>query len=136
MFDRVIIAIAVNSEKKKSLFSQKERENLISENIKDRKNVEVVSFSGLLVEFAREKNATAIIRGMRAVTDFEYEYAIYQINRDLNPALDTVFLLASKKYSFLSSTIIKEVARYGHSVSDYAPENVNAALLKKFGHTA
>lgn len=133
MFDRVIVAIAVNSEKK-TLFTLKEREELIFENLKNRPNVEVVSFDGLLVEFAKEKGAVAIVRGMRAVTDFEYEYAIYQINRDLNPELETVFLLSSKKYSFLSSTIIKEVARYGHKISEYAPENVNRALLKKFGH--
>jgi pantetheine-phosphate adenylyltransferase len=134
LFDKIIIAIAVNSEKT-TLFSLEEREDMIAEVIRDKSEVSVVSFSGLLVEFARGVGAIAIIRGMRAVTDFEYEYAIYQMNRDLNPDLDTVFLLASKEYSFLSSTIIKEVARYGQSVSDYAPQVVSEALLRRFGHT-
>jgi len=135
LFDKIIIAIAVNSEKN-TLFSLSEREDMIAEVIKNKKDVTVVSFTGLLVEFAKEVGAKTIIRGIRAVTDFEYEYAIYQMNRDLNPDLDTVFLLASKEYSFLSSTILKEVARYGQSVSEYAPPVISEALLKRFGHSA
>ena len=134
LFDKIIIAIAVNSEKS-TLFTLKEREDMIAEVIRDKSDVIVVSFTGLLVEFAKEVGARTIIRGIRAVTDFEYEYAIYQMNRDLSPELDTVFLLASKEYSFLSSTILKEVARYGQSVSSYAPSVINGALLKKFGHS-
>lgn len=133
LFDQVIVSIAVNSQKS-SLFTLAEREQLIGEVLKDMDNVEVSSFSGLLAEYAREVGASAIVRGIRAVTDFEYEYAIYQINRELNPDVDTVFLLAGQKYSFLSSTIIKEVARYGRSVADHAPAVINEALLQKFGH--
>lgn len=133
LFDRIIIAIAVNSSKS-TLFTLQEREEMITEIIQGRGQIEVVSFEGLLVEFAKQNGANVIIRGIRAVTDFEYEYAIYQMNRDLNPGLDTVFLLASKKYSFLSSSLLKEVARYGQSVSEYAPEIVSKALLRRFGH--
>ncbi len=137
IFDKIIIAIAVNSAKK-TLFTLEERKNLIEKVIKYNQNlvnkVEVVIFEGLLTTFAKEVKATAIVRGIRAVTDFDYEYAIYQVNRELAPEVDTVFLLASKKYSFISSTIIKEVARYGRVLTEYAPPEVNEALLKKFGY--
>ena len=135
MFDKIYVAIAINSAKS-TLFSLEERRSLTQEVLKDRKDVEVVTFEGLLTDFARNVNATAIVRGIRAVTDFDYEYAIYQVNRQLNPNVDTVFLLTSQKYSFISSTIIKEVARYGKSLSEYAPPEVSQALLKKFGHMA
>jgi len=133
MFDRIVIAIAVNSSKN-TLFTLEERKEMILDIVSGRDGIEVVAFDGLLVDFARDTGAKTVIRGIRAVTDFEYEYAIYQMNRELNPELDTVFLLASKQYSFLSSTILKEVARYGQSVSEYASANVNRALLRRFGH--
>ncbi|GIX40900.1 MAG: phosphopantetheine adenylyltransferase [Leptospiraceae bacterium] len=137
IFDKVIIAIAVNSSKK-TLFTLEERKELIEKVISKRKEldgkVEVVIFRGLLTTFAKEIKATAIVRGIRAVTDFDYEYAIYQVNRELAPEVDTVFLLASREFSFISSTIIKEVARYGRVLKEYAPPEVNEALLKKFGH--
>ena len=100
----------------------------------DRPCVRVAEFEGLTTTYARTVGATAIVRGIRAVTDFEYEYAIYQVNRDLEPEIDTVFLLASRDYSFLSSTIIKEVARYGKTFPEYAPDAVNRSLLRKFGY--
>ena len=131
LFDKVHVGIAVNSAKN-SMFSIEERVEMIDQVLADRKNVEVTTFGGLLVDYAREVGASAIVRGIRAVTDFEYEYAIYQINRDLNPDLETVFLLASQKYSFLSSTIIKEVARYGRDVARYIPPLIAEALLKRF----
>lgn len=137
IFDKVYIAIAVNSSKK-TLFTMEERKELIEQVIQNNKNlngkVEVVIFTGLLTTFAREIHATAIVRGIRAVTDFDYEYAIYQVNRELAPNVDTVFLLASKENSFISSSIIKELARYGRILEQYAPKEVNEALLKKFGH--
>jgi len=91
-----------------------------------------MSFDGLLVDFVREMRAHAVVRGIRAVTDFDYEYAMYQLNNDIDPTFETVFLLASKNYSFLSSTMLKEVARYGRSVKGHAPSVVNEALLRKF----
>lgn len=133
LFDRIIVAVADNSSKK-SLFTVKERMDLISAVLKDRPNVEVDTFSGLLVDYAEKMEATAVIRGLRAVTDFDYEYAMFQMNQDLYAKVDTIFLLSSKEYSFLSSTIIKEVARFGKSVENYAPSIVDKALLKKFGH--
>jgi len=133
LFDRLVVAVAVNSSKK-CLFTVPERVELIQEVLINTPTVEVSTFSGLLVDFAYEIRATAIVRGIRAVTDFEYEYAIYQMNRDLNQDVDTVFLLAVREHSFLSSSIIKEVACYGRDVTDYAPEVVNRALLQKFGH--
>jgi len=137
IFDKIIIAIAVNSTKK-TLFTMEERKELIQKVIQNRKelngNVEVEIFTGLLTTFAKQVKATGIVRGIRAVTDFDYEYAIYQVNRELAPEVDTVFLLASKKNSFISSTIIKEIARYGRVLDEYAPPEINDALLKKFGH--
>lgn len=134
LFDRLIVSIAVNSAKE-SLFSVEERLELMRSVLGNRENVEVSSFNGLLVDYAREVGATSIMRGIRAVTDFEYEYAIYQINRDLNPEVDTVFLLAGKQFTFLSSTMIKEAARYGRCMDEYAPAVVNQALLRKFSHS-
>jgi len=134
IFDTVCIAIAHNS-KKTTLFSLEERQQMLEEVMKDRPHVNVAVFEGLTTTYARQIGASAIIRGIRAVTDFDYEYAIYQVNRDLESEIDTVFLLASRDYSFLSSTIIKEVARYGKTFADYAPDVVNQALLRKFGYT-
>lgn len=137
IFDKIYIAIAINSSKK-TLFSLEERKELIEKVIQSREKfinkVEVVVFTNLLVNFAKEIQANAIIRGIRAVTDFEYEYAIYQVNRELAPEIDTIFLMASREYSFISSSIIKEVARYGKILENYAPKEVNEALIKKFGH--
>lgn len=131
--DHLVVAIAVNSSKR-SLFTLEERKELILSSLGNRPDVEVTFFDGLLVEYARSRNAAAIVRGIRAVTDFDYEYAMYQLNHDLENEIETVFLLASKEYSFLSSTMIKEVARYGRSVEDHAPSVVSQALLRKFGH--
>ena len=131
--DRLVVAIAVNSSKQ-SLFTTEERRDLILSSLKGRDKVEVTFFHGLLVDYARSRKASAIVRGIRAVTDFDYEYAMYQLNHDLEQDVETVFLLASKQYSFLSSTMIKEVARYGRSVEEQAPAVVSEALLRKFGH--
>lgn len=131
--DKLIVAIAHNSSKK-NLFTEDERLELMGEVLKDRPKVQLEAFDGLLADYAIEKGASAVVRGMRAVTDFDYEYAMYQVNSELSPSVETVFLLASKEFSFLSSTMIKEVARYGRTNPLYAPEAVNQALLKKFGH--
>lgn len=133
LFDTVYVAIATNSAKT-SLFTLEERRSLISEIFKENERVQVVSFQNLLVEFARQKGAVSIIRGLRAVTDFDYEYAMFQVNRDMEPHIETVFLLSSQKYSFLSSTIIKEIARLGRDVREYTPPSISQALARKFGH--
>ncbi len=133
MFDRLVVAVAVNSSKT-SLFTIEERLDMLRSVLRERSNVQVDSFTGLLVDYARKVNATALVRGLRAVSDFDYEYAIFHMNSELNREVDTVFLLAGKRYSFLSSTIIKEVARYGRPVTEYTPGLVSEALLRKFGH--
>lgn len=133
MFDHLIVAVAANSAKS-GMFTIEERCDLLKEVTKDMENVEVAAFSGLLVDYCTKKNAVTVVRGLRAVSDFDYEYAMFQMNREFSMKLDTLFLLASKEYSYLSSTILKEFARYGRSVTPYAPSAVNHALLQKFGH--
>ncbi len=131
LFDRLVVAITDNSSKK-SLFNVTERKELLKEVVKKYPKVEVTSFSGLLVDFAQHIGACAIIRGLRAVSDFDYEYAMFQMNSEMAYKVETLFLLASTKYSFLSSSILKEFASYGRSVKDYTPPQVNQALLDKY----
>ena len=133
MFDELLVAIARNSSKE-GLFSFDERADLIQKVTAGISNVRVTSFEGLLVDFVRETSAQFIVRGLRAVSDFDYEYAMYQMNYEMSGGADTIFLLASRNYSYLSSTIIKEFARHGRDVAEYTPAQVNAALLNKFGH--
>ncbi|APH43075.1 Phosphopantetheine adenylyltransferase [Leptospira interrogans serovar Copenhageni/Icterohaemorrhagiae] len=130
LFDKVIIAIAVNSNKS-TLFSIEERLGFIREVTKGMKGLEIDTFQGLTVDYCNKVRANSIIRGLRAVTDFDYEYAISLMNKKLAPNVETVFLMSSGEYSFISSTIVKEVARHGRDVSNQVPEIVSKALLKK-----
>ncbi|MCD8155325.1 MAG: pantetheine-phosphate adenylyltransferase [Clostridiales bacterium] len=129
-FDRVVVGVLHNSAKS-PLFSVEERVNILKEAVKDLTNVEVKAFDGLSVNFARENGAQVIIRGLRAVTDFEYELQMAQTNRVLAPDVDTVFLTTSLEYAYLSSTIMKEVACFGGDIRKFAPEGITEALLKK-----
>ena len=134
LFDKVIVAIGENPAKK-SLFSIEERLMMVEEAVKELPEghrVEVETFSGLLVEFAKAKNACAIIRGLRAVSDFEYEMQLALMNRKLSNSIDTIFLLPSLKWIFLSSSIVKEAARLGGKVEDLVPKIVFEKLKKKF----
>ncbi|NBU97901.1 MAG: pantetheine-phosphate adenylyltransferase [Spirochaetia bacterium] len=131
LFDNVIIAVAVNS-KKQSLFSVEERIALIENVLKDEKKLIVTQLEGLTADFCKEKGAVAIIRGLRAVADFDYEYAISILNKKLASDVDTVFFMASGENSFISSSMVKEVARYGKNVNDYVPEEINIALIEKY----
>ena len=131
LFDNVIIAVAVNS-KKQSLFSVEERIALIENVLKDEKKLIVTQLEGLTADFCKDKGAVAIIRGLRAVADFDYEYAISILNKKLASDVDTVFFMASGENSFISSSMVKEVARYGKNVNDYVPEEVNSALIEKY----
>lgn len=131
MFDEVILLIAVNS-KKQTLFSEEERLELAAESIKDIPNARAVITHGLTVDSAREHGAVVIIRGVRAVSDFDYEFQIALMNRKLMPEIHTVFLLPHEKYTYLNSSIIRELARYGQDVSDFVPQNVSDMLTKKF----
>ncbi len=132
VFDKLVIAVLINS-KKKPLFSTDEKVNMIRECTKHLKNVEVTFFSGLLVDFAKEQNADVSVRGLRAITDFEYELQIAQTNRQLNRDLDTMFFTTSMEYSYVSSTIVKEIASYGGDVSSMVTPHVEECLRKKFG---
>jgi pantetheine-phosphate adenylyltransferase len=127
LFDHLIIAVANNSEKL-PLFATEERVRLIEESVAGLGSVEVTSFRGLLVNFARERGAMVVVRGLRAVTDFEYEFQMALMNRTLRDDVETVFLAAREEYTYLSSRIIKEVARLGGDVSGMVPPSVARAL--------
>lgn len=131
IFDVVYVAALKNSSKQ-PLFTIDERIELIKEVTKDIPNVRVESSSGLLVEYAKSRNAVAIVRGLRAVSDFEYEMQITSMNRFLEESIETFFIMTKNQYSFLSSSIVKEVARYGGSVKGLVPCIVEKALKKKF----
>ncbi|PFJ68351.1 pantetheine-phosphate adenylyltransferase [Bacillus thuringiensis] len=131
VFDEVYVVV-LNNSSKKPFFSVEERLELIREATKDIPNVKVDSHSGLLVEYAKMRNANAILRGLRAVSDFEYEMQITSMNRKLDENIETFFIMTNNQYSFLSSSIVKEVARYGGSVVDLVPPIVERALKEKF----
>ena len=130
IFDRVIVAVLINQEKT-PLFSVDERVGMIREVFKDRPNVEVDTFDGLLVDYGRRKGAHAIIRGLRAVSDFEYEFQMALMNRRLNHDLETVFLMPAEQYTYTSSRLIKEVFMLGGQVSGLVPDVVEQRLRNK-----
>lgn len=132
LFDRVIITVARNTSKK-PMFSAEERLELIKAAVKNFDHVEIEYFDGLLVEYAHKKNASAVVRGLRAISDFEYEFQMALMNRKLDDSLETVFLMPNEKYTYLNSSIIREIARFGRDVSDLVPPVVQDALLKKVG---
>lgn len=131
IFEHVIVAV-FNNQSKNQLFSVEERKHLIKEATKDIPNVSVDSSEGLLIDYANEKEAQVILRGLRAVSDFEYEMQITSMNRRLASNIETFFMMTNNQYSFLSSSIVKEVAKYHGSVSDLVPEAVEFALIEKF----
>lgn len=134
IFDKIIVAIGENPAKK-PLFTLEERVLMIKKSLEELElldRVEVESFSGLLVDFAKQKGASVIIRGLRAVSDFEYEMQLALMNRKLSNSMDTIFLMPSLKYIFLSSSIIKEAAKFGGNVEDLVPKIVFQKLKEKF----
>ncbi|MBS4177235.1 pantetheine-phosphate adenylyltransferase [Lederbergia citrea] len=131
VFDEVYVVVLSNSSKK-PLFSVEERIHLLKEVTKEMENVKVDTFNGLLVDYADSVNANAIIRGLRAVSDFEYEMQITSMNRVLNEKIETFFIMTNNQYSFLSSSIVKEVAKYHGNISELVPKEVEKALLNKF----
>lgn len=130
LFDEVIVAILVNPDKK-YLFTLEEREEMINESIKDFKNVKVDSFSGLLVNYAKKVNSTVIVRGLRAVSDFEYEMQLTFMNKALDDNIETFYMMANKQYSFISSSIVKGVSGFGADLSRFVPKHVEERLEKK-----
>jgi len=130
LFDRLIVAILRN-ENKASLFSVEERADMLRESVKHLPNVSVETFNGLLVKFAAEKGARLILRGIRAVSDYEYELQMALMNRKLHPEMETVFMLPGEAYSYVSSRLVKEVYRLGGDVSDLVPPLVEQRLKAK-----
>ena len=129
--DKLIVGV-LNNSAKKSLFSVEERVSMLKELTKDLPNVEVTSFDGLLVDYMREIDASIIVRGLRAVTDFEYELQIAQTNHIENTDIETIFLTTSLQYSYLSSTIVKEFASYGGDISKFVPEQFVDRIYEKY----
>jgi pantetheine-phosphate adenylyltransferase len=131
LFDEVIVAVAHNDEKQ-PLLSLKERLDLLRETAGKIDNVRIAQFKGLLVEFARAEKAGAVIRGLRAVSDFEFEFQMALMNRKLDAGVETIFLMPKEEYTYLSSRIVKEIARLGGDVSGFVPPAVANTLSKKF----
>lgn len=134
VFDTVYVAV-LNNSSKKPLFTVDERMALIGEVTKEIPNVRIEQSSGLLVDYAQSKNASAIVRGLRAVSDFEYEMQITSMNRFLDKHIETFFIMTKNEYSFLSSSIVKEVAQYGGNIHGLVPQLIEDALLEKFNIT-
>jgi pantetheine-phosphate adenylyltransferase len=134
VFERVVVGVVNNPiRKEKTLFTAEERQAFIDEATADLANVEVRIFSNLLVEFAREMDARAIVKGLRAISDFEYEFEMAQLNRKLDPGIESIYMIASPQYSFLSSTGVKEMATFGGDVSDLVPDRVAVAMAQRLG---
>ncbi len=128
--DEVIIGVFVNTNKIPS-FSAQERVDLIKEVTKDIKNVKVESFEGLLVDFMHQKDCKLIIRGLRAISDFEYELQIALTNRDIDKSIETIFLMTSSQYCYLSSSIVKEIAKFGGNIDDFIAEPIRQKVIEK-----
>lgn len=131
LFDHVIVAVAANAGKQPAC-SVAERRKLAEIALYDLKNVEVVTFDNLLVEFVRQRGASVVVRGLRAVSDFEYEFQLAAMNRRLAPEIETIFLSPSEKHTFISSSLVREVARLGGDVSEFVHPAVVEALKKRF----
>jgi len=132
LFEKVTVAISDNPTKGPS-FSAEERLALVLPNIQGMPNVRAVTFSSLLIDFAREQEATVIIRGLRAISDFEFEFNMALMNRHLNPLIETLFVMPNEEFSYTSSTLVKQVAKYGGDVSHFVPPNVASALRESYG---
>ena len=135
LFDEVIVAVAVNSAKS-PLFDAEERVRLLQLTCQHIRNVRVVRFAGLLVDLVREEHAIAVVRGLRAVSDFEFEFQMALMNRKLEPSIETIFLTPREEYTYLSSRIVKEIARLGGNVEAFVPSSVATALQARFATSA
>jgi len=131
IFDEVIVSV-FNNPNKDPIFSMEERVELLKETTKEISEVSVDSFTGLTTNYVKSKNASAIIRGLRAVSDFEGEFQMASMNKELDPEIETIFLMTDSKYAFLSSSVVKEVAQFGGSMDNVVPKVVEKALLKKY----
>ena len=130
LFDEIVVAVALNDQKE-PLFSLEERLDFLRQTIGDLDNVKIAKFEGLLVEFAVEQKAAAVIRGLRAVSDFEFEFQMALMNRKLEANVETIFLMPKEEYTYLSSRIVKEIARLGGDTTKFVPAMVASSLRKK-----
>ncbi len=130
IFDKVIVAVLINPDKN-PVFSVEERISLLNRVLKGFDNIEVLSFDGLLADYAKHKGATVIVRGLREVSDFEYEFQMSLINRKLNPDLDTVFLTTSLENMYLSSSVVKDIARFNGDISGFVPECIHEDIKER-----
>lgn len=131
LFDKVIVAIALNNNKS-PLFSKEERKEMITQVTKKYRNIKIDSFDGLLVDYALKKNATLIIRGLRAVSDFEYEFQMSLTNRKLAPEINTIFLMSNEKYTYLNSSLVKELAKFKGRINCFVPDYIRKRMDEKF----
>lgn len=131
IFDSLVVAVLINKNKT-PLFSLDERISMIKDQVKEYKNVKVVSFEGLLVDFAKEQKATFVIRGLRSANDLDYEFKMEQINKHLYPELEYIYLSGSEKFGNISSTLVKELAEYGADISKMVPKKIANNIVKKF----
>ena len=132
IFDKLIVGVLINIDKK-GLFDIEERVELIKKSIEGLDNVEVMSFNGLLVDLVKENNANVILKGLRAVSDFEYEFQMALMNSQLDPDIETVFMMTSAEYSYLSSSSVKQVAKFGGNIRGLVPDVVREEILVKMG---
>jgi pantetheine-phosphate adenylyltransferase len=133
VFDHIIVAV-LNNSRKDPLFSVEERVEMLTEATKDLRHVTVDSFDGLLMDYVHKKKVSIVLRGLRAISDFEYELQIASINKNLNPEIETCFMMTSNRFSFLSSSMVKEVAKYGGSVHGLVPDVVETAIRNKYAN--
>ena len=131
VFDKLIVCVMVNNSKN-YLFSSEERAQLINDNLKELDNVEVDIYNGLLIDYVRARKTNIIVKGLRALTDFENEFQMALTNKHLDNNIETFFMMTSNKYSYLSSSLVKELAKFQGDVSDFIPANVEKAIQKKY----
>jgi len=133
LYEKVVVAVAADTGPKTTMFSFEERVELAQQALADIENVEVKGYAGLTIDFAVENNLAVIVRGLRAVSDFEYEFQLASMNRVLTQEVETAFLTPTDKYTFISSTLVREVAQLGGDVTEFVSPEVKDALLKKVG---
>jgi pantetheine-phosphate adenylyltransferase len=132
VFSRVIVAVAMNI-RKNVMFPPAERRAMLRKLTRPYSNVEIDSFRGLLVDYARDKGAHVVVRGLRAISDFEYEFQMAHMNKKLAPDVDTIFMMTGERYSYISSNIVKEIAAFGGKIDDLVPASVREQVLRKIG---
>ncbi len=131
VFNTIIVSVSDNP-KKEPLYSLKKRMEFVSRSLKDIKNIEIISFKGLLIDLAKEKNAQVIVKGLRAISDFEYEFQMAQMNKKLIPEIETFFLMSSPEYAYLSSSAVKEVVGLGGCIRGLVPEEIEKDIVESF----